>query len=406
MNTKRILKGSQTNTKTMAAKTVNQSRRRRGLKRAGAFVALTVLVVAGLGQPAIRADQYDQQIQQLQNQNASAQDTLNGLAAQASSYQDAINKLQQQIGAMQAAIAANQAKQAQLQQQIAQDQAQIAHEKVVLGEDLKTMYVDGQMSTIEELATSNNLSDYIDKEEYRQAVQAKIQSTLKDLANLQQQLQQQQSQLTIVLNLQRQQNAQLAAAQAQQQQMLAYNQSQQSAYNSQIAANQSQIAVLRAEQIAANRRLVNSGGGRVLTTGSCGGSYPAQAQGPYGSWGCDYSLDNTIDNWGMYNRECVSYTAWMVYKTYGYMPYWGGSGDAREWPGDAQAAGIPTGTVPKPGAVAIYMGGAGDPWGHAMWVKSVNGDMITVDQYNLYYDGNFYETTIPASGLVYIYFGG
>jgi surface antigen len=107
----------------------------------------------------------------------------------------------------------------------------------------------------------------------------------------------------------------------------------------------------------------------------------------------------------MYNRECVSYTAWMVYKTYGYMPYWGGNGDANMWPGDARAAGISTGSTPKVNSVAIYMGGASDPWGHAMWVRSVNGDgTITVDQYNLYYDGNFYETTVSAAGLVYIYF--
>jgi surface antigen len=108
----------------------------------------------------------------------------------------------------------------------------------------------------------------------------------------------------------------------------------------------------------------------------------------------------------MYNRECVSYTAWKVYQTYGYMPYWGGSGDANQWPGDAEAAGIPVGTTPKVGSVAIYMGGASDPWGHAMWVVGVNGDTITVDQYNLYYDGNFYETTINGAGLTYIYFGG
>ena len=109
----------------------------------------------------------------------------------------------------------------------------------------------------------------------------------------------------------------------------------------------------------------------------------------------------------MYNRECVSYTAWMVYKTYGYMPNWGGYGNANQWPADARAAGIPTGSTPKVGSVAIYMGGGTDPLGHAMWVKSVNGNgTITVDQYNLYYDGNFYETTIPSSGLIYIYFGG
>jgi surface antigen len=108
----------------------------------------------------------------------------------------------------------------------------------------------------------------------------------------------------------------------------------------------------------------------------------------------------------MYNRECVSFTAWKVYQAYGYMPYWGGVGNANQWPGDARAAGIATGSTPKVGSVAIYMGGSGDPFGHAMWVVGVNGSTITVQQYNLYYDGNYYETTIPAAGLTYIYFGG
>ena len=36
------------------------------------------------------------------------------------------------------------------------------------------MYIDGQLTTIEELATSKNLSEYVDKEDYRTTVQNKI----------------------------------------------------------------------------------------------------------------------------------------------------------------------------------------------------------------------------------------
>lgn len=355
--------------------------------------------------PVASADVYQQQIDALSAQNTQAQNNVDALANQASSYQAEINLLQGQINALQNAIIINQNKQTQLQQQIDQDNTQIAQEKQVLGNAIRTMYVNGQISTLEMLASSKSLSDFVDAETYRSAVSNEIQSLVTQIQALEVQLKQESTQLTIVLNTQQQQENQLASSQTQQQQLLSYNQQQQDAYNQQIQSNQAQIATLRAEQIAANRKLVGSG--YVDYSGTCGGSYPASASGPYGNWGCDYSLDNTIDNWGMYNRECVSYTAWMVYHTYGYMPYWGGSGDAREWPGDAQAAGIPTGSTPKVGSVAIYMGGYSDPWGHAMWVKSVNGDgTITVDQYNLYYDGNFYETTIPASGLVYIYFGG
>jgi surface antigen len=112
--------------------------------------------------------------------------------------------------------------------------------------------------------------------------------------------------------------------------------------------------------------------------------------------------DTLLDSWGMYNRECVSYTAWKVYQTFGYMPYWGGSGNANQWPGDAAAAGIPTGSVPKPHSVAIWNVGA---FGHAMWVEAVNGSTIYVSQYNYDLQGHYSEMSINGSGLTYIYFG-
>lgn len=392
---------------TSITKTKSMPKRKHSIKLHGRLrsaALILVALVAGTGFAMAHADQYQTQINALQGQNDQAQSVLNGLTAQATSYQSAIDQLQAQINALQAALQINQTKQAELQQQIDADQQQITQKKGQLGATIKAMYIDGQTSTIEELATSKDLSAYVDKEEYRQSVQNQLNSVITEIGRLEAQLKDQKSQLDIVVNSEQQQNKQLGEAQAQQTQLLAYNQSQQAAYNQQISSNQQQIAVLRAEQIAANRKLVS--GGSVISTGSCGGGYPADAISSGGHWGCNHALDNTIDNWGMYNRECVSYTAWMVYKTYGYMPYWGGSGNANQWPADARAAGISVGSTPKVGSVAIYMGGAGDPFGHAMWVTGINGSNITVQQYNLYYDGNYYVTTIPASGLVYIYFGG
>ncbi|HEV2403289.1 MAG TPA: CHAP domain-containing protein [Candidatus Saccharimonadales bacterium] len=367
---------------------------------------LAVLICFVLGSiPVAHADVFQQQIDSLNAQNTQAQSSLSNLQTQASSYQDAINKLQAQISAAQTAISANQADQVTLQQEIAADQAKIVQQKQLLSQEIEAMYVNGQMTTVEMLATSNNLSSFVDAETYRGAVQAKLQSLLTQIAQFENELESQKAQLQQALQTQQAQEEQLSSEEAQQNQLLNMNQNQQASFNQQIQTNNTQIATLKAEQIAANRRLLSTG--HVDFSGTCGGSYPATAAGPAGTWGCSYSLDNTIDNWGMYNRECVSYAAWMVYKTYGYMPYWGGNGNANQWPADARAAGIPTGTEPKVNSVAIYMGGSSDPWGHAMWVKSVNGDgTITVDQYNLYYDGKFYETTISASGLIYIYFGG
>ena len=367
-----------------------------------------VLIAMALGMagsvPIVAADAYDNQINAIKNQSASTQSALNGLQATATSYQDAINQLSAQINGLQASIAVNQDKQAQVTQQIADDQAEIALKKSQLGADVQAMYVDGQISTIEELASSSDLSQYIDKEEYRSTVQNQLNDKITQITALEAQLQQQKIQLDqLVLDQQNQQN-QLASSKQQQQSMLAYNQSQQDAYSQQLQANQAQISSLLAQQLAANRRI----NAKVNYSGACGGSYPVEASGPNGSWGCNYGKDQGEDNWGMYNRECVSYTAWKVYQTFGYMPAWGveGVGNAYQWPGDAQADHIPTGSAPRVHSVAIAPpGGYYGSVGHAMWVESVNGDgSITVSQYNFGVAGAYSTMTVSPAGFTFIYF--
>lgn len=364
--------------------------------RAGlAVIALLALIG---GSTLVHADQYDEQINALNQQNAAARGVLNGLQSQAGSYQEAISQLQAQIDAVQAQINANQAEQARLQQAIADAQARITLQKKYLSQDIKAMYVDGQLSTIEELATSKSFSEYVDKQEYRIAAQNKLNKAIREIAALQAELQKQKLQLDQLVESQKQQNAQLASAQAQQQQLLAYNQGQQNAYNNQIKANSSQIADLRRQQIIANSRF---SGGAPGTGQACGGGYPAK-------W-CEVPQDSVIDSWGMYNRECVSYTAFKVHMDYVLgrnsrdMPYWGGVGNANQWDDNARAAGIPVDGTPSPGAIAVSNSGF---YGHVMYVESVNSNgTFNLSQYNASLDGRYSTRSgVSPSGLVFIHF--
>lgn len=347
---------------------------------------------------AVHADQYDAQINALRQQNAQAQGVLNGLSSEASSYQDTINKLQTEINAVQTQINANEAQQALLQQQIVEAQNNIKLHKKYLGQDIKSMYIDGSLSTIEQLATSKSLSDYVDKEEYRIAAQNKINKTIKQIAALQTQLQKKKSELDTLVESQKAQQNQLAGARAQQQELLSFNQGQQAAYNSQIKSNTSKIGELRRAQIAANSRF---SGGAPGSGPACGGGYPA-------IW-CEIPMDSVIDAWGMYNRECVSYTAFKVHQDYlagrnnRDMPYWGGIGNANQWDNNAYAYGIPVDNNPTPGAIAVSNSGF---YGHVMYVESVNGDgTFNISQYNANLDGRYStRNNVSRAGLVFIHF--
>lgn len=363
------------------------------------LVASSFILTAAATFPAWRnvalADQYQDQINALQADNSQKQGSLDQLKSQAASYNDAISKLQAQIDGLQASINANVKLQQDLQKQIAEAQAEIDQQRKILASDVKAMYVDGTPSSLELLATSKNLSDFVDKQEYRTRVQTKLQDTLQKIADLQKQLQVQKAKVETLIKDMQTQQAQLNTDRTQQQSLLNYNESQQADFNAQIKSNNVKVAQLRAQQAAANRQL---SGSRGIVAGDPGhGGYPSYLD--------NSGMDSLIDPWGMYNRECVSYAAWKVQQTYGYMPYWGGQGNANQWPGDAVRAGIATGSTPRAQSVAIWNVGY---YGHAMWVEAVNADgSIWVSQYNYDFTGHYSEMLVSAgmaSGLTYIYF--
>lgn len=356
-------------------------------------LAAAVFLGSGLVVPYVRADQYDDQINSLSEQNAGAQSTLSTLLGQASSYQQAISELQTQINAVRSAIAANEAQQADLQTQITAQQAEIDKQKAILKNDIKTNYVSGQLTPVESLATSQSLSDYIDKQEAYSVIQDSIQKTVVQVQALQRSLQSKKAEVDQLLESQKSQNDELGAAQSKQSELLTYNQGQQDAYSSQIAANSSKIGELRRQQIIANARF---SAGAPGTGPTCGGGYPAK-------W-CQIGQDATFDSWGMYNRECVSYTAFRVAESGRRMPTWGWAsrGNANQWPAAADDSGIPRDSSPRSGDVAISMRGT---FGHAMYVESVNSNgTINISQYNVNLDGRFSTNTINPAGLIFIHF--
>jgi surface antigen len=363
-------------------------------------IALTGLVTAGvLISPlvqVVQAQDYQGQINALNQQSAEKQGSMNQLGNEAASLQDTISNLQAQINSLQSQIQINDAKRVDTIAQIAAAEAELAHQKTVLSDDLKAMYVGGQMSHLEQLATSKNLSDFADQEQYKSSVQHKIQNTLKSINELRAKLATDKTNLERMIADLSAMRATVASQQAEQARLLGLNQAQQNELDTQIKANSSKIADLRKQQAAENARLF---GNRIPAGIPGGGGYP-------GRWAFA-PMDSIIDSWGMYNRECVSWTAFKVAISGRYMPYWGGVGNAKQWDDNARAAGIPVDGSPREGDVAVSNNGT---WGHVMYVEQVASDgSIYVSDYNQQYDGVYRAywitgETVSARGLVFIHF--
>lgn len=354
-------------------------------------------VVTVLGLPAHAfANTIDDQIRQIESEVASYQAEAGRLRAEADTFQNAMNALTAQKNAIQALVNLSQAKYDKLVADIAANEEKLTKRQDVLASTISDLSQESTTSPIELLAGSNSIGDFIDRQEYRSSVQDQIQSSIKEIKELKVKLAKQKEEVEHVLADQKAQRDDMAAKEAEQANLLAVTQGQEAAYQGMIGQKSSQLSSLRAAQRAANARL-----GSGVTAGDPGrGGYPNQWYAyPYGT--------EVADSWGMYVRECVSYTAWKVHEAYlagrgRDMPYWGGVGNAKQWPGNAENYGIPTGSEPRVGAVAVAPNLG--PYGHVMWVEAVDGNRIYVSQFNYGVDGEYSEMWVSASGLVYIYF--
>ncbi|QQS21543.1 CHAP domain-containing protein [Candidatus Saccharibacteria bacterium] len=350
----------------------------------------------------VLADKWDDQINAINAEINNLQAQAAVIAEQSRTLANALAALTAQRQTIQAQVDLSQAKYDKLVNDIAETEKQIADNKDALGQIIADMYVDGSISPLELLASASNISDYVDQQEYRSSIQTNLSDTIARINELKKQLEAQKADVERVLADQKSQRDALAAKEAEQAKLLSDSQGQESVYQSMIGDRNAQINSLKDQQQAEIRaRLQQFGGGGSAVAGDPGrGGYPNYLANAY--------QDSLVDPWGMYNRECVSYVAWKVFQKNGYMPYWGGVGNANQWPGNARAAGITTSSTPRAGSAGVITAGY---YGHIVWVDSVNSDgTINISQYNEWLPGlgwGYYSeryNVSPYAYNVYIYF--
>jgi len=355
------------------------------------FLGLSAMLVFSVLAPQSLWANSDVQIDVLQNETQSYADSAQRLGAYADSLELTVQSLNEQVATVQTQLQDNQAKLDEITTQVDENQEQITMRRAALTVSLRTMYIDNQVTPLEIIASKGSLGAYLDKQAYQDIIRDRIATTMSALKKLQKKLQTQQKEQKRIVQENTAIAENLKQRQAEQQELLADTRSQQKEYAALVESKNADVANLRARQLAANGSAF--GGGKVIPGDPSKGDYPSD-------WD-RAAQDSLVDKWGMYNRECVSYVAYKI-STSHYMPYWGGRGNANEWPANAKSDGIPTGITPKVGAAAVSMNG---PYGHVMYVEKVNDDgTIHVSQYNWALQGEYSEMTIRPNGLTYIYF--
>ena len=361
------------------------------------LVAMSALLagsgIFGLASHVLARD-YDAEIQAKQQEADNYNSEASRLGEMADSLQAELDKINGQISAIQAQISDSQKKINSLNDQIKKNEELIKHNRKAMGRILADLYVDDQISPLEMLASSKNISDYIDKQEQRNSLKTSLNDKIKEIKSLQKKLEENKKSVENTLRDQELQRNAMAAKQSEKAKLITDTKNDQNNYAALAQKRNSEVAKLREEQLKENKKRFTVGTGSVGT-----GGYPS-------AW-ANAPLDAYVDPWGLYTRECVSYVAWKIASTGRYVPHFGGAGNANEWPSTAARHGIPSGSTPKAGAAAVMNIGY---YGHVMYVESVNGDgTITISDYNRGWDGLYRGpdadgSRISASGLTYIYF--
>lgn len=381
--------------------------RHSGVVRRGRRVRLTILGVAvvfsiasfvsmaNLQGTTASARDFNAEIKALQNQINDYNKRASELSAQADTLQSKIDELQNRQNQIQAQIDLNETKKQQLEQEIADAEARIKKQAEALSKNLQNQYYSSQTSALDILMNSDSVSDYVDRQTRQQAMSDQITSTVNEIKQAKKELEEDKAEVELIIKQQDAQKQDLASAQSEQQQLLEQTQGQEAKYQELTASTQAKLEQVKAELEAANAAIRNNGGvsGGGIPAPGASGSNGATCGGGYPSVWCNAAQDSLVDSWGMYNRECVSYAAYRVAATYGYMPYWGGRGMAYEWKQNAIDAGYKVTQTPEPGTVAWRGVSSSTPVGHVGFVESVdyNNQTYVVSEYNSDGRGHYFK---------------
>lgn len=345
----------------------------------------------------VSADRYDDQIRALRQQMEPLQQKANELNGQANTIQAAVNALIAEKNVIQAQLDLSQARYDKLSNDIEVNKKKLADNQAVLGALIANLYVDDEISPLEMLASSQNVGEYMDKQEFRTAASQRLNETIVKVRELKTQLEKDQKEVAAVIEEQKSQRAAKAAKEAEQQELLNKTRGEEAIYQQLTAEKNQAIESLRAQQAAEIRARASSSNYKSLPGDPNRGGYPA-------AWMSASMSYCSADPWGMCKRQCVSFAAFKVDQAYGNMPNWGGYGNANQWDDNARRAGIPVGAVPKVGAVGVVNSGT---YGHVAWVESVNGNgTLTISQFNANWSGEYSRWEVhPSFFDTYIYFG-
>lgn len=310
----------------------------------------------------------------------------------ANTLEGEVERLNNEIAIIESRIAANQATADDLAKSIAINEKKLAAEQDALAEMLVDIYFDGEPDALTLLASSSSISEYAAKQAQMDTVKTQINLSAESVKLLKEELESQKLEVERIIADQETQRTAAAAKRNEQANLIAKYRDNAAAY----AADAEEAKKIKEAEMAEQRRIIlaNSGGS---------GYDDGNDTYPYSAW-CKTGNNGWLAYYYAYTGfyavkcQCTDYAAWMASQFWG-LSYWQlPTGHARAW---ANTDKWRVDSNPEVYSVAVDTRGA---YGHVMWVRAVNGNSVTVSEYNGTYEFNYSVREVPLTYLQFIHF--
>lgn len=345
------------------------------LKRAFIYTFLVTLMVLFGAFAANTSNAYNCKVGDTECENAKANMQQN--RAEANSYNQMANSvaaqiaaLNSEISALNAEIAANEAKVQELNVEIEKNEKKLADNQAALAEMLIDMHFDSDSEPITILAGSKSISDYAEK-------QAREDVAKQEIALASQKI----KELKISLNNQKEEVEQAIESSEAKRSLVASKRADQQVLKASYEKSADDASVLASYWEEQLKLLAWTPPSNTTGNGSrwygVANTYPYQGNCP---------RDNVrYSAYGGAVCQCTSYASWKAKEKWGISNTWGGNAsnyvNAKGY--TVPATGIKTyvDRNPAPYTIAVQFGG---PYGHVMWVESVNENgSVNITEYNV-----------------------
>lgn len=349
------------------------------------------------------------QIEQLSEDISNSEDRIDDLRDREDTLENRLQILDAEIEQARANIAETEQEISQTRNAIEEKEEELARTKELIQENVKVLYKQGDPSTLEILFSSDNFTDFINRQEYLDKVKESLNEAAKDAVTIKEELEVQEQDLLTLREEQEAQERRVAANIEEQERILEATRGEEERYQELVAQQKEELEQAQQEQaaiIAAAR--ANSSEG--YTPGSVGnGGYPAELAPPV-------PMNSVVDNWGFYSRQCTSYAAWKRSDLGRPIGNWGRQGiaHARFWTNSgyfsyvdengvprkswvegkyAQKDGMTVNNTPAQGAIAVLNSGQ---YGHVAIVEEVfnSGNSFRASEYNADWDGYYADYNV------------